>query len=324
MKAAVLYELGKSPVFQDFSDPMVQNDGQLLLNVKAAAVKNIDKLRASGNHYASYTQLPVVVGIDGVGVLENGKKVYAQGVTGMIADKALIANHRYTVLPDNLDFTTAAALPNAVLGATMALRFRAHMEKRHTVLINGATGVTGQLAVQVAKHYGASRIIVTGRNADVLEKLKGMGADTAISLHEDDEAIVKKIQAIHQETPIDIVIDYLWGHPVELIIQALQGGGANNFLGKSRIVTVGSMAGENINLTSGTLRSSAIEIVGSGLGSFSPEDFKKFNTEVLPEMFKLAAEGKLTIETVTEPLENIEKAWNKKIEAGKRLVMTIS
>src|SRR6187549_1045226 len=110
MKAAVLNTFGAAPVYQDSPDPIPQNADQILLNVKAASVKNIDKLRAGGNHYASHKELPAVVGLDGVGVLENGKRVYAQGITGMIAEKALIANNRFTVLPDNIDNIVAAAL----------------------------------------------------------------------------------------------------------------------------------------------------------------------------------------------------------------------
>jgi NADPH:quinone reductase-like Zn-dependent oxidoreductase len=323
MKAAVLDQLGSTPVFKEFPDPVIHNDEQLLITVKAASIKNLDKLRASGKHYASYTELPAIVGIDGVGMLEDGTRVYAQGITGMIATKALIPKNRYTPLPDHLDDITAAALPNAVIGATMALKYRGGMEKGKVVLVNGATGVTGQIAVQVAKHYGASLLIATGRNAASLEKLKGLGADIVISLKEDDADIIKQLKAIHATTPIDIVIDYLWGHPIELIIAAMKGGGLHTFTTKVRIVTVGGMAGEHINIASSTLRSSAIELLGSGLGSLSKAELDQFDTEILPEMFQLAADGHLKIETHVEPLENIEVAWNMDIAAGKRLVIAI-
>ena len=129
---------------------------------------------------------------------------------------------------------------------------------------------------------------------------------------------------IHVHNTIDIVVDYLWGKPIELIITALKGqGGLNSFTPKVRIVTVGAMAGVKISLTSGTLRSSAFEILGSGFGSLSEEDFRTFDSEVLPEMFQLAADGKLTIDTHSEKLENIEQAWNLEVGAGKRLVIEI-
>ncbi|MEJ7682408.1 MAG: zinc-binding alcohol dehydrogenase family protein [Segetibacter sp.] len=323
MKAAVLHQLGGLPEYESFADPTPQNEEQLLITVKAASIKNLDKARASGKHYASHTELPAIVGIDGVGILENGTRVYAQGITGMIAEKALIAKNKYIVLPQNIDDATAAALPNAVMGAALALRYRAEVKKGNVVLINGATGVTGQLAVQIAKYYGASEVIATGRNMKSLEKLKTLGADVIISLKQDDEAIIKQLKEIYNSTPFDIVIDYLWGHPAELIIDALKGGGLNWFARKVRIVTVGSMAGESIDLASGVLRSSAIELMGSGLGSFSQEDMQNFNTRTVPQMFDLAADGKLTIETEKTTLENIKTAWQQEAAPGKRLVVCI-
>ena len=323
MKAAVLHKLGYAPVYDNYADPIPENDDQLLMTVKAASVKNLDKGRASGRHYASYTHLPVVVGIDGVGFLQDGTRVYAQGITGMIAEKALVDKNRYVVLPDKIDIATAAALPNAILGAAMALRYRASIQKGDTILINGATGVTGQLAVQVAKHYGASRIIVTGRNAAALQKLKTFGADVVISLHNDDETIINKIKEEHAISPINIVIDYLWGHPIELVMNALKGGGIHAFTSTVKIVTVGSMAGDPIQLSSAILRSSAIEILGSGIGSISKEAMHQFRVEVLPEMFQLAADGLLHIETETAELKNIETVWHKETAPGKRLVVMI-
>jgi NADPH:quinone reductase-like Zn-dependent oxidoreductase len=215
MKAAVLHQFGTTPVYQDFPDPVPQNEQQLLIRIQAAAIKSIDRLRAGGKHYASYRDLPVVVGIDGVGTLENGTRIYAQGITGMMAQKALIAKNGYTVLPDTLDSGTAAALPNAVIGAAMALLVRGKMEKGNTILINGATGVTGQLAIQIARHYGAGKIIATGRNPEVLEKLKALGADTVVSLTGADETIIKQLQDAYRSIPVDIVLDYLWGSPIQ-------------------------------------------------------------------------------------------------------------
>jgi len=323
MKAAVLFETGTAPQCADFDEPVPADSTQLLVNMKAASVKNLDKSRASGAHYGSYKHLPAVVGIDGVGTLQNGTRIYAFGLTGMIAEKALVDSRNYVTLPDGVDDITAAALPNAVIGAALALRFRAGMVSGETVLINGATGVTGMVAIQIARHYGAKKIIVTGRNEDILKKLPRLGADEVISLKQDDAVITGRIKDIHATTPIDIVIDYTWGHPAELILDALKGGGVSNFTHRVRYVTVGGMAGDRISLSSGILRSSAIEILGSGLGSLSKEHVQRFNTEVLPEMFQLAAGGKLTIETVTAPLKAIATAWQQNVEAGKRLVIVI-
>lgn len=323
MKAAVLTRFGLPPKFEEADEPETRNPNEVILYVKAASVKNLDKARASGTHYASYEQLPAIAGIDAVGVLEDGTKVYAQGLQGTLAEKTLIDKNNYTRIPENLDFATAAALPNAVIGATMALLFRADFQKGQTVLVNGATGVTGQLLVQVAKYYKAGQIIVTGRNPEALRKLKHIGADDVISLQDKEEDIISQLKKLHKKHPVDIVIDYIWGRPAELVLTALKGGGLHNYTHKTKVITAGAMAGENISLSSGFLRSSAIEILGSGIGSLSKEEMVKFHKEILPEMFALAVEGHLTINTECYPLESIEKVWDMPLQGGKRLVITI-
>ena len=320
MKAAVLIQLGSSPVYVDFPDPIPQNDEQILIDVEAAALKNIDKLRTKAGNYVSYSELPAIVGSDGVGILEDGTRIYAQGITGMMAEKALVSKNRYTILPEEIDIAIAAALPNALFGSAMALQYRAKFKSGDVVIINGATGVTGQVAVQLAKHFGASKIIVTGRNEKTLQKLKILGADEIIFLKHDETYIIQVIKEIHRQTPIDVVIDYLWGRPVELIIQAIQMEGEKINPRKVKIVTVGDMAGQNIALNSGDLRSADIELIGSGLGTYSPKDLMEFSTKILPEMFALAAKGKLKIEIQKEKLENIETAWNNDVD-GKRTVI---
>lgn len=323
MKAAVLHKLGEVPRYEEFPDPIPQ-EGQLLLHVKAAAVKNLDKARASGQHYASYQELPTVVGIDGVGLLNDGRRVYATGMSGMLAEQALISPANAVPIPDELSDATAAALPNAVMGAALALLQRAELKAGMVVLINGATGVTGRLAVQLARYYGAGRVVATGRNTESLEKLKTLGADEVISLRQDDALIGKQIKAVHGTTPIDVVIDYLWGHPMEVLLATLSGSSVDHISHPVRIVTVGSMAGENISLASGTLRSSAIELVGSGLGSLSSEAYRQMNTDILPDLFRLAASGGLEFDTEVRPLSDVAAAWEEEIAPGQRLVIQIS
>lgn len=318
MKAAVLHELGTNPKFETFNDPQA-NTEQATITVKAAAIKQLDKIKASGKHYTKYPYLPIVIGTDGTGILEDGTPIYAWGITGMLAEKALVQKNNWTVLPDGLSFETAAALPNALIGSDMALLYRAKMEAGQTILINGATGVTGKIAVQIAKYRGASKIIVTGRNEDTLIELKTFGADEIISLKQDDETIVKQIQQIHNNYPIDIVLDYLWGHPVELILQAFKSLPPR----KVKLVTVGEMAGSNISLASGTLRSTQIELLGSGIGSITPEEIASYIKDILPTIFELAASGKMIIDIEAFPLSKIEQIWNKQEEPGKRFVAII-
>jgi NADPH:quinone reductase-like Zn-dependent oxidoreductase len=323
MKAAVLHQLGQAPKYEDFPDPVPQTADQLLISVKAASIKNLDKGRASGAHYAPHTKFPDVVGVDGVGVLPNGKRIYAMGITGMIAEKALVDKKRIVPIPDEIDDATAAALPNAILGAALALKYRAAITPGKVVLVNGATGVTGKIAVQLAKYYGASRVIATGRNPSSLHDLPQLGADEVLSLSQDQNAFVSALKAIHTKTPVDLVIDYTWGTPVEWILHAIKGGGLNTPYQPIRIVTVGNMAGDNMNLGSAQLRSSAIEIMGSGFGSLPPQAFATMNTEIIPELLKLAGRGGLRIDTEKVPLSEIENAWQSHVHPGVRRVMII-
>lgn len=323
MKAAVVYQRGEMPQYTDFPEPVVQNQEELLVTVKAAAIKHFDKGRVSGKHYSTDTdkQNATVIGGDGVGLLNDGTRIFALGVSGMIAEKATIEKSRMVKLPGGIDDATAAALPNAVAGSAMALRFRAAMKTGDTVLINGATGFTGKVAVQIAKHYGANRIIVTGRNERSLQSLMALGADETVSVNQNDDGFISRIKEIHKNTPIDIIIDYLWGHTAELMLTALKGRGA--FTHKTRFVSVGAVTGDTIQLSAENLRSVDIQLSGSGLGSWTKDEMQKLFSEILPEMFQLAAEDKLKVETVKVNLEDIEKLWQMEVPDGKRLVVMI-
>lgn len=279
-------------------------------------------MRASGQHYSTQNEVwsAKVVGGDGVGLLEDGTRVYGIGISGMIAEKAIVEKERIVKLPEHIDDAVAAALPNAVMGSALALR-KANLQKGETVLINGATGVTGKIAVQIAKYYGAKKVIATGRNEQSLQQLLLLGADEIIPLQQDDADFVSQIKALHKQHPIDVVIDYLWGQSATLILSALKGNGG--FSPRTRYITVGGMMGDTITLSSSILRGTDIQISGSGFGSWTREELKLFITEVLPEMFQLAADGKLKIETVNVDLKEVEEAWAMPVDGGKRLVVLI-
>lgn len=318
MKAAILQQFGKAPQYGDFPDPVPGNEQQIVMTVKAASIKQLDKAKASGNHYTSNASLPAVVGFDGAGVLDDGTRVYAMGLTGMLAEKALIDKDKWVPLPDNIDFKLAAALPNMLLGSDMALLYRGGIKRGDVILINGATGVTGMVATQVARLHGASKVIVTGRNPDSLRQLKELGADETISLKQDDELFVSQLTAIQNATPIDIVLDYIWGHPIELILSAL--GGAS-VVHPVKIVSVGEMAGATIALSGSSLRSHPIEILGSGFGSMTPEQVQIYMKDVLPSIFNMASEGQIKIDIESASLKDVEEAWTKKYPSGVRVVV---
>jgi len=323
MKAAVLYSEGEFPQYADVPEPVVQNEDEILVSVKAVALKHFDKGRAKGTHYSASgdNKNAKIIGGDGVCLLFDGTRVYALGLSGMMAEKAIISKERMVPVPVGLNDATAAALPNAVFGSAMALRFRAGIEEGDTVLVNGATGFTGRVAVQLAKHYGAGIVIATGRNLQSLEELKGLGADEVISLQQPDEAIMTRLKQIHQQTPVNVVIDYLWGHTAEMILACFKGNGG--FTPRTRFVSVGSVTGDLISLSAANLRSTDLQLSGSGLGSWTKGQVRSLLTEILPEMFQLAADGKLKIETTKVALADIETLWDMDVPDGKRLVVEI-
>jgi len=323
MKAAVMYQKGEMPQYVDFPEPIAQNDDEIVVTVKAVAIKHVDKSRASGKHYSS--EAPAtggrIVGGDGVCLLEDGTRVYGMAVKGMLAEKAIIHKNRIVKIPEGLDDVSAAALPNAVIGSAMGLRFKADIQPGDVVLVNGATSFTGRVAVQIAKHYGARKIIVTGRNEESLKELLALGADEAVSVTQSDEDFIAQLKAIHAETPIDVIIDYLWGRTAEMILSCVKGNGS--FTNKIRYVSVGSITGDIIQLSAANMRSGDLQLTGSGLGAWSRKQVGLFFAEILPEMYQLAVEGKLKAETIAVKMEDIAELWELNIPGGKRLVVTI-
>lgn len=312
MKAAVIYPDNSTPRYIDFPDPVPQGGDEVMISVKAVAIKHIDRSRASGKHYSSdVAPTPRIIGGDGIGLLEDGTRVYAIGGSGMLAEKAIVDRDRIVPVPATLDDATAAALPNAVIGAAMGLRFKADIQPGDTVLINGATGFTGRVAVQIAKYYGAGRVIATGRNP---ASLKELDADEVIPL---DENFSTRLIGMS----FDVVIDYLWGQSAEAILASIKGNG--RFTNRIRYVSVGSMTGDKIELSAAGLRSVDLQLSGSGMGAWSKAQVGQLLRHILPEMFELAAAGKLKVNTTTARIEDIAGLWNLDVASGQRLVVLV-
>lgn len=323
MKAALMHPQAEAPQYADVPEPIARHADQLVLTVIAAAVKNLDRSQAQGTHYSANGPAASarIIGGDAVGILPDGTRVFAIGSGGTLAERTLVDRHRLVKLPAGLSDVVAAALPNAVIGAGMALRCRAGLQPGETVLINGATGVTGRVAVQLAKLYGAGRVIATGRNAAALQELLALGADEVISLQQPNEALLTQLQALHASTPLDVVVDYLWGPSAEVLLHSVRGVGG--FTQRVRYVSVGTVAGDEVTLSGATLRSVDLQLSGSGMGSWSREQVSQLFTDILPEALQWAAEGRLHIETVTLPLADIARAWTLAVPAGKRLVVLV-
>ncbi|MGX4584602.1 hypothetical protein [Paenibacillus chitinolyticus] len=159
MKAAIVKEKGTIPVMGHFDFP-VATDGQVVINVSATALSRVSKFRSMGMHYSSKVNFPIVAGLDGVGTLKDGTRVYFALPTapyGSLAEQTIV-NEKLTVrLPDGINDLTAAAIANPAMSSWAALVFRADFKPGQTVLINGATGASGSLAVQIARDWGPRR-----------------------------------------------------------------------------------------------------------------------------------------------------------------------
>ena len=182
MKAAVVKAPNSHPVYEDFTEP-VARDGFTIVQVKASALSQITKARASGSHYSADGAFPAIAGIDGVGLTDDGKRIYfalPEAPFGAFAERSLVSTQHCIPLPDDLDDVVAAAIANPGMSAWAALVERAHLQPGETVLVNGATGTAGRIAVQLAKYLGAKKVIATARNESELEEVKTLGADVII------------------------------------------------------------------------------------------------------------------------------------------------
>jgi NADPH:quinone reductase-like Zn-dependent oxidoreductase len=262
--------------------------------------------------------LPFIAGIDGVGRLEDGTRVYfgtARSPFGTFAERALAASWMCLPLPDGVDDVTAAGIANPAMSSWAALTARAKFVAGESVLIVGATGVAGQLAVQIAKRLGARRVVAAGRNPQALEKLKMLGADAVISLAQDRELLVAAFRNEVAAAGVDVVLDYLWGQPAECVLEAISQKGLRKAAARVRFIQIGESAGRTISLTAATLRSSSLELLGSGFGSASLDQLR----QALAEFFQVAAQRPFQFQTKTAPLRDVQALWND-AEGGARLV----
>jgi NADPH:quinone reductase-like Zn-dependent oxidoreductase len=304
MKAAIVREAGQPPVYGDFAEP-VRSDGENRIAVTAAAMSHVVKSRALGSHYSSPGQFPLVVGVDGVGRLDDGRRVYfvlPKAPYGSMAQRTVVPLARCVALPDELDDVTAAAIANPGMSSWAAYAERARLRPGETVLVNGATGTAGRLAVQIAKHLGAKKVIATGRNAGALDSVAALGADVTIPLIEGDAALESRFKEQFAEG-VDVVIDYLWGETAACLLAA--GAKAGPDAKPIRFVQIGSVSGPDITLPSAVLRSSAIALMGCGIGSVPLDRLVR----CIGELLHAAVPGGFKIAAKAVPLAQVEQAW---------------
>jgi NADPH:quinone reductase-like Zn-dependent oxidoreductase len=318
MKAAVLHELGRVPRFEDFGEPTAGND-EALVRVRAASLKVVDRQLASGSHYASPRQLPIICGTDGLGTLEDGSRVFFGGPRrpyGAMAELTVVPRSFCFPVPSELDDATAAALPNPGVSTWLSLTHRAKLVPGETVLILGATGVTGQVAVQIAKLLGAQRVIGAGRNPQMLRKLRELGADSTIQLDQLEDPLKSPFAREAGDEGFDVILDYVWGRPTETLLRAITKPDFATVKKEMRLVQAGESAGPTISLPAAVLRSTALTILGTA-GIPSRETL----VDAMQQVLSRAARGQIRIGTALVPLADIESVWQRADQFGRRIVV---
>lgn len=321
MKAAVLHHFGEAPRYEEFPDPIPGED-EIQVQVQAVALENAVKALANGSHYASrqfFTHLPAVVGFGGIGTLADGQLVGFGGMRppyGSMAEMAVIPKTGYASIPAGVDAATAAALPASALTALFPLKWGANLQPGETVLVQGATGVSGRLAIQVAKLLGAGRIVGSGRHEASLEQISKLGADAVIDLKQSDESLAEAFRKEAGATGYHVILDFIWGHPTEVLIKTLVPRELSFAKSRTRLIQVGESAGPTIALPADSLRTSGLEIAGAG-ANLTPETM----AEGTHQVWNWIKEGKLQLDIERVPLREIESAWQRADQHGKRLVI---
>jgi len=318
MKAAVVSSFDTAPRYEEFPAPAGAGGDDMVIDVIAAGLHPRVRSQADGSHYTSTGELPIVPGIDGVGRDADGLLRYfilPDVRVGAMAEQTVIDARRSIVLPSGGDPIAVAAAMNPAMSSWVALRRRVQFQAGQNVLVLGATGNAGQMAVQIAKLFGAGQIVAAGRSEERLAGLPALGATSTV-LFEGDADIVARLLG-QAAADVDVVIDYLWGQPTAAAMVAVVTGRADR--GKPLTwIEIGSVAGPTALIPSAALRAARLQIVGSGQGSVSTR-------EILAELPALAQEitnGTFDIDVRPVPLSQVEQAWADAVHTTQRIVLT--
>ena len=315
--AAVVRSFDKPPRYEPFDLSAPSDGDQALVDVLAVGLHPRVRSGASGRHYTSTGKLPMVPGVDGVGRREDGQLVYFAAdddLAGPMATRTVIDTRRSVVLPDDADVVKIAAAMNPAMSAWVALRRRVPIQVGQSVLVLGATGNAGQMAIQVAKRLGAGRVVAAGRDQARLATLPGIGADATVALADDAEATAAALAAAASE--VDLVLDYLWGKPASETIMALLQARAD----RSRAlnwIQIGAVAGPTIELPSVALRSANFRLQGNGQGAVSTRAY----LAELPSLIDEIDNGGIAVTARPAPLADVETVWTASEVPGVRTVL---
>jgi NADPH:quinone reductase-like Zn-dependent oxidoreductase len=323
VKAAVVTKPGQPPTFEEFPDPEVIGN-ESLVKVSAAALPPYMKIALAKPIYTGGRKVPYVPGLEGIGTLEDGTRVIfytPRAPWGSLAEYVSVEPNVCIKVPDGIDDAVAASLYNPGLTNTFALSKAGALQEGGTLLLLGGTGFAGKLALQMAKVlYKAGRVVVAGRDEEVLESLGELGADATIQLDQSDEDLAAAFNRESGENGYDVILDYVWGRPAEVLLDALP----RHFMPPNppRYVQLGNMAGERVSLHADTIRRGGVHIVPASVMGRNYAEARVYMNTTHVELMNHIANGLLRLDIERVPLANIEEAWQRLGKTqGRRMVM---
>jgi NADPH2:quinone reductase len=320
MRAAVVSEIGQLPELSERPDPGTR-DGETLIEVLAVPLNPIDVAIAAGRFYGGQPDTPYVPGCEAVGrvresgTLDAGTTVWAYGGglghkrDGGLAELLAAPDTVLTPVPEEVDPALAGTLGIAGLAGWLPVAWRAPVREGETVLVLGATGTVGLVAVQAARLLGAGRVVAAGRRPEALERAAECGADATVRIDEVDDLAGALREACGGEGP-NLIVDPLWGEPLAAALEAAAVG--------ARSVNVGQSAGTTSTITSNAVRGKQLEIYGHA-NAAAPREVLRREYERLVE-HTVAGEIRVDLERV--PFDDVTEAWRRQAEgAGCKLVV---
>ncbi|HEY2714604.1 MAG TPA: zinc-binding alcohol dehydrogenase family protein [Solirubrobacterales bacterium] len=306
MRAAVLKARGEPPEPGEFRDPEPTGEHPVL-EVLAAGLNPIDLAIAAGKVPAREREHPSVPGLEGVGELDGRRYYFDTPVApyGSIAERAPVERESLIELPDDLDPGLATSLGVAGFAAWLALTWRAELRPGESVLVLGASGVVGQIAVQAARLLGAGKVVAAARDEASLERARHeLGADAVVALGGEGDLAAHLREAAGGG--YDVVVDPLWGEPALAALAALNRDG--------RLISVGNAAGESAELAVRDFRNRLGRIIGH-TNFHAPPEVKR---EAYATMARHAAAGEIVVPIEERPLDEVAAAWDEQAASPRR------
>jgi NADPH:quinone reductase-like Zn-dependent oxidoreductase len=314
MHAAVVRSFERPPRYEDFEIPKPSGEDEVVVSVLAAGLHPRVRSGAAGAHYADEKVLPMIPGIDAVGRLPDGTLAYCvvhDTPFGTMAEEVVADRRRCVLLPEGTDEAVVAAAMNPAMSSWIALRLRAPIQPGQSVLVLGATGNAGRMAIQIARILGAGRVVAAGRE---VSKIGSSGADEVVSIAGDADVMSAAVGQAASE--VDVVLDYLWGDPAARAMTALVTARRHRSH-PLRWIQIGSVAGPTVALPSAALRSTNLQVLGSGQGSVPVGDI----VAELPRIVDELSAGRIPVDVARVPLADVEKAWLEPPAGGRRVVL---